>query len=112
MRLSPTCRALESKGDRAGALAAYEESLDRRPNQIVLDRFHTLGGKLMIWARAPGCGAQPTTQQALCDCFRKHGKLAQSDDPEDAKTATTCELGDSADGFQLVSIGEIGRAHV
>ncbi len=100
-------RALESKGDRAGALAAYEESLGRRPNQTVLDRFHTLGGKLMIWARAPGCGAAPTTQQALCDCFRQQGKMERSGDPDESNTATTCDLADPVDGFQLVSIGDI-----
>lgn len=100
-------RALEAKGDRAGALAAYEESLDRRPNQTVLDRFHTLGGKLMIWARAPGCGAQPMTQQALCDCFRKQGEEEQAAAPDDPQTETTCDLDDPVDGFQLVSIGDM-----
>ncbi len=95
-------RALEAKGDRAGALAAYEESLDRRPSQTVLDRFQTLGGKLMIWARAPGCGASPVTQEALCDCFKRQGA-----DPEEPEQEIRCELADPVDGFQLVSIGDV-----
>lgn len=92
-------RALEAKQRPADALAAYRESLARRPNQTVLERYLELGGTLDPWATPAPCGAAPTPAAKLCECFRQRN--ADPDEPEDE---TSCEIGKDVGGLLSYSV--------
>jgi hypothetical protein len=95
-------RALEAQQDREGARRAYRDSLEVRPNQVVLERYLSLGGRLETWASAPTCGATPKPMDALCDCFR--GGDDAADDP-DFETEVTCESKDLG-GWVMYTVNE------
>lgn len=95
-------RALEAKQQAVRALSAYRESLARRPNQTVLDRYLKLGGRLDPWATAPACGAAPTPATALCECFRQRNA-----DPDEPEHETSCEIGQEVGGLLSYTVQRV-----
>jgi hypothetical protein len=84
--------AFEAADKRDRARAVYRDSLELRPNQTVLDRYRKVGGTTEVWAEQPTCGATPTNEKSLCDCFI--AAAGELDEPEQTQCIPLYQPGD------------------